>query len=516
MSQLSRRDFLKLTAASATALGLAGSRSLADALPAPGSGKPNVLILLFDAMSVQNLSVYGYARPTTPNLERFAQRATVYHSHFSGGNFTSPGTASMLTGLYPWHHRALSDRSLVRRDLAKRSFFHHAGSDYTRVGFSQNLWADLFLRQFNADLAEHIPSNSFSYRNLASMVSQDLPKDPLISYFAIDEFLASSHNVFSFSYPGSALWGFFGIPDGTIITPEQAAEYPYGMPSNGYGVYRHPELFAGLHSTFSRLSAQASPWFGYFHIYSPHPPYAPRKEFIGILPAIELPFKKQHPLASNHASWKQILEYRNRYDEYIKDLDAEFGKLMDRLEAEGILDSTYVIITSDHGELFERGEYGHGSPLMYDAVIHIPLLVSAPGQRQHNDVYTATSNTDILPTIAHLSGNPIPTDIDGRLLPGLGGSEETDRSVFSIVSRTSSAFQPLKVGTVAMMKEQWKLIHYFGYDNFDTKFELYDLQGDPYEKRDLYSQSPAVLTQLEQELLDTLEDANRPYRKQGT
>ena len=52
MSKLSRRDFLKLTAASATGLGLAGSRFLVDTIPAQKSDKPNILILLFDAMSV--------------------------------------------------------------------------------------------------------------------------------------------------------------------------------------------------------------------------------------------------------------------------------------------------------------------------------------------------------------------------------------------------------------------------------------------------------------------------------
>ncbi len=515
MPELSRRDFLKLMLVSAAGVGLAGDRFLVESISAGDGNRPNVLILLFDAMSVHNLSLYGYARPTTPNLERFAGRATVYHSHYSGGNFTSPGTASMLTGLYPWNHRSLSDRSLVRRDLTERSLFHYAGEGYTRVGFGQNLWADLFLRQFKADMEQHLPPNSFSYKNLATLVSQDLPNDPTVAYYAIDEFLASSHNVFSFSHPGSALWGYLDLSYGQINADERSADYLYAMPSNGYSIYRHPELFDGLYSTFSRLSAQASPWFGYFHLFSPHPPYAPRREFVGSLPEMEFLFKKQHPLSTVHASWPEIKEKRNQYDEFIADLDFEFGKLMDRLESAGILDSTYVIITSDHGELFERGEYGHGSPLMYDAVLHIPLLVSEPGRRQRRDVYTATSNTDILSTVARLCDNPVPAETDGRPLPEFGGGEDADRSVFSIVSRSSSAFQPLEVGTLAMMKGEWKLIHYFGYQDYPVDFELYNLQDDPQEKHDLYSKDPSALAQLREELRDTLEDANRPYRKKG-
>lgn len=513
MPTISRRDVLKLMAASAAGLGLTRFGSRLDRASA-ATGKPNVLILLFDAMSTQNLSLYGYPRPTTPNLERFAQRATVYHSHYSGSNFTTPGTASMLTGLYPWHHRAMSDRSLVRRGLARQSLYRYVGRDVTRVGFAQNLWADLFLRQFGEDLSEHIPSNSFSDMQRATQVSQNLPNDSNMAYYAVDEFLASSHNVFSYAAPGSALWGYLDMSRGQAATPPPSQEYPYAMPSNGYSLYRHPKLFDGLGSTFERIEKQSAPWFGYFHVFSPHPPYAPRKEFVGSLPEIALPFKKPHPLASYHAGWAEIQEKRNRYDEFIADVDFEFGKLLDRLESDGILDSTYVIITSDHGELFERGEFGHGSPLLYDAVIHIPLLVSAPGQRARADVYSPTSNTDILPTLAHLFGNAGPQETDGKVLARLGGEEDAGRGVLSMVARSSSSFQPIRSASIALMKEDWKLLHYFGYENYPDSFEFYNLADDPQEKRDLVSKNPSALAQMKQELLDALEDANRPYRRE--
>ncbi len=515
MKTLSRRDTLKLMAASAAGMGLAQFASLLDIRAGASTDKPNVLILLFDAMSVHNLSVYGYPRPTTPNLERFAQRATVYHSHHSGSNFTTPGTASMLTGLYPWHHRAMSDRSLVRRDLSGQSFYNAVGAGVQRVGFSQNLWADLFLRQFRTDVDEHIPSNSFSYKQMATQISQKMRNDPNMAYYAVDEFLASSHNLIGSASPGSALWGYMDISYGQAVAPAASDEYPYSMPSNGYSIYQHAQLLEGLGDTFERMEKRSVPWFGYFHVFSPHTPYAPRKQFVGSLPEIKFPFKKPHALASYHASWPEIQQNRNRYDEYIADLDFEFGKLFDRLEARGILDTTHVIITSDHGELFERGEFGHGSPLLYDAVTHIPLLVSVPGQRERKDVFTLTSNTDILPTLAHLYGNPIPKETDGKVLARLGGEEEADRSIFSMVMRSSSSFQPVRTGSVALMREEWKLIHYFGYEGYENAFELYNMRDDPLEKRDLFSKQPSVLQSLKQELLDSLEDANRTYRREG-
>ena len=52
--------------------------------------------------------MYGYPRQTMPNVEQFAKNAIVYHRHYSAGTFTVPGTASLLTGLHPWSHRALT------------------------------------------------------------------------------------------------------------------------------------------------------------------------------------------------------------------------------------------------------------------------------------------------------------------------------------------------------------------------------------------------------------------------
>ena len=99
-------------------------------------------------MSARNLSVYGYPRPTTPNLERFAERATVYHSHIAGGNFTIPATASLLTGTYPWTHRAINHRGMVHQDTVDKNIFRAVGTDYQRLAFPQNVWADLIVSQF--------------------------------------------------------------------------------------------------------------------------------------------------------------------------------------------------------------------------------------------------------------------------------------------------------------------------------------------------------------------------------
>ncbi len=98
--ELHRRDFLKL-AASLPILKLAWEwerLSSPSRMSIQGNTAPNVVVLVFDALSATNMSLYGYPRETTPNLSRMAQNATIFHRHYAGGNFTSPGTATLLTG----------------------------------------------------------------------------------------------------------------------------------------------------------------------------------------------------------------------------------------------------------------------------------------------------------------------------------------------------------------------------------------------------------------------------------
>jgi choline-sulfatase len=201
------------------------------------------------------------------------------------------------------------------------------------------------------------------------------------------------------------------------------------------------------------------------------------------------------------------------YDEYITNLDHDLGIFLAGLERSGLLDSSYVIITSDHGELFERGEHGHGTPLMYEPVTKIPLLVRAPAQTSRVNVEALTSNVDILPTLLSLGGREIPSSIEGRILPELGGEVDPDRSVFSIYAKESSAFLPLSKAVATINRGGHKLIYYRGYGALDDTFELYDLQADPEEMINLAADDAMTAKKLKDELLDTWADADRPYQR---
>jgi choline-sulfatase len=180
------------------------------------------------------------------------------------------------------------------------------------------------------------------------------------------------------------------------------------------------------------------------------------------------------------------------------------------LEEAGVFENSYVVFTSDHGEMFERGEKAHSTVLLYDPVVHVPLLISAPGQRARRDIFAPTNAVDVLPTLLHLAGKPVPSWVEGELLPGLGGVEDWKRSTYSMDAKNNPAFRPLTKATVSLRKGNHKLIYYTGYEDEDS-FELYDLDADIEELDDLYPAQPAIAKQMKDELLDTLLDVNKPY-----
>ncbi len=471
------------------------------------NSKPNVVIFVFDAMSARDLSLYGFKRATTPNLEKFAERANVYHSHHAGGNFTTPGTASLLTGTYPWTHRAFDIAGLIERDHVKHNIFTAFGSGYHRLAFSQNLLANYFFGQCAYDLETILPASSFSV--IEQVTGEAFTKDLASGYRAFDNFL------FQDGTPPASL--VFGLADRILLRTRAARnpdkDYPRGLPRAGdHPVYfRLDDVFNGLNTTLKELNTSA-PYLAYLHLWAPHAPYKPSKEFDAkFLDNFRSIRKPDHRLGE-HTQYYRLNNRRQNYDEFIGNVDAEFGRLIGSLENEGLLENTYVVVTSDHGESFERGVEGHVTKLLYEPLTHIPLLTSAPGQTSRQDIFAPTNNVDLLPSLLHATGHTIPDWTEGTLLPGLGGIEDSQRSMFTIEAKGNPAYAPLTKTTVAMVKGNQKIIYYTGYEAEDS-FEVYDLGADYEELQDLYPAAPSFVKALKDELLEKVDAVNAPYRK---
>ncbi len=511
---MNRREFLKL-ASSAALLPLV--RYLPAQLPAaPGSEKPNLIIILFDALSALNLSLYGYSRRTSPNLERFASRATVYHNHHSAGNFTTPSTASLFTSVYPWSHRAFNLAGLIRPALQPHNLFAALGPDYHRLVFTQNVYADMLLYQCEDAIQQHEPLDRFALVS-SSVYPRLAPHDAIYGMKSYDQFLFKREEAH-----GSLFLSILSDLALQVRTQVQesawAKTYPAGLPrlANTDVYFAFEQLTDGL---MELLTSLPTPSLAYLHLIPPHAPYTPSREFLGsFADGWQPPERKKHRLAAGVAQTR-LNELRQTYDEFIANLDAEFGRLIDHLERSGLLDNSYIIFTSDHGEILERGASGHSLPLLFEPVIRVPLLIAAPGQRQRQDVYSLTSTVDLLPTLLHLAGQPIPEWALGQVLPGLSPAAgvnqaagttqvapDPGRSIFVVEAKANPAYSPLRKASLAMLKGPLKLVHYMGYRYYKDEYELYDLSQDPDELNNRADDHPDA-KDLVQELAQSQQQA---------
>ena len=182
------------------------------------------------------------------------------------------------------------------------------------------------------------------------------------------------------------------------------------------------------------------------------------------------------------------------------------------------MEDTYLVLTSDHGEMFERGIIGdHMTPLLYEPCIHIPLLIMEPGQQSRKDIYSPTSAVDVLPTLARLTGQPVPPWTEGTILPPFSDTPPAaDRSIFTLEAVESKEDQPLNPASLAMIQGGYKLARYWGYKELERmgdRYELYDLAQDPQELNNIYADDSALSRGLREQLLARVAEVDRPYEK---
>jgi arylsulfatase A-like enzyme len=253
----------------------------------------------------------------------------------------------------------------------------------------------------------------------------------------------------------------------------------------------------------------STPFFAYIHLYPPHRPYSARHEFVDKFDDRWKPPEKPNHFFSGGYNQGELLKLRRYYDEYLAYADAEFGRLWDFIQGSGLVDNTYIIFTSDHGEMFERGIWEHLTPTLYDPLIKIPLIISKPGQDQRNDIYSLTTSIDLYPTILKIAGIKVPSWCEGSLLPTFSRKQtDKERSVFAFEAKSSSKWGPINQGTIALIKGENKMIHYFGYPGFEEVFEFYNIVGDPWELVDLYGLHDPMAARFQDEIKEKLVEIN--------
>jgi arylsulfatase A-like enzyme len=504
---LNRRDFLKLAGLFSASYAVP-QIMVSPSRPLETASGENVLIVVFDAFSASNISLHGYSRGTTPNIDRLAERATVYHNHFAGANFTTPGTASLLTGTLPWTHRAVTYNDTVLDAYRDKNIFT-AFPGYHRLAYSHNTLVNTLLKQFRDNIEDFTPRDKL-FLDSDGLVNTLFGDDEDIASISWVRAIKRREEGYAYSLFLSRLYELFK----DLKVKNMEVTFPRGLP------FINLDNYYILEQSIDWLQASAAaapqPFLAYYHFLPPHYPYKTRADFYGAFTGdgYQQPDKPYH-FFTQEKSLAQLLEWRTWYDEFILYADAEFGRLFDFLESAGLLENTWLVLTSDHGEMFERGISGHRPPVFYQPMIRIPLMIFAPGQRSRQDVYDKTSAIDLLPTLLRVTGQKIPDWIEGRVLPPHRKSETSPkRQIYAVYAKGTEKDLPITQGTVMLLRDQYKLMYSFGFPQIGGEgewIELYDLEDDPEELNNLVRSRRGAANALLEMAKAKLDEVNRPY-----
>jgi len=372
------------------------------------------------------MSLHGYGRTTTPNIDRFARTGYIFDHAYAHFNSTFPCVFSLLTGRYP------RKTGLGRLEPLLSGFkgVRHMGALLREKGYQ-------FLTVVGME------KGIFWYDSLAG---PPLPR----------------------------------------CRPYLAGPFPSRSAREG-------RCSGPLEATFEKtahlLRTARRPFCLWVHTYQPHEPYLPSIPFRRVYLKDETfaTARAQRPYLSKFYRREEqpiIDKLRGMYDEQILEVDFMFGRFLDFLREGGLLEESLVVITSDHGEMFEKGYQGHDGPCLYQPMLRIPLVVVPPGcpagGGRRLDV--RAGQADVVPTVLDLLGWAIPSWVEGRSLrPAMEGRGMESRPIFSLSGTFSMNDSGLQGGTVAVVEGDHKLI----YRGPGRGAELYDILDDPGEERNL-------------------------------
>ena len=439
--------------------------------------RPNIVLLTIDALSAPHMSLYGYSRPTTPELAQFAQGAVTFDRAYANANFTTPGVATIMTGTLPWTNRALQlpvwPLTYTRR-TSLPAVLERAGY---RTGYvSTNAIAGAAKQGLGA---------YFRFASTDRVGRVTLCADRLSRYL---KYVCAASELSPLQEMDELAARFHGPPQNREHDPRLAIT---------------PALrwLTGVDRT--------RPVFLWVHLFPPHSPYAVPPPWLGRFDASQ----KDRTASSTQPHWgwlqsrltePQVSVLEARYDEAVNYADAYAGPfLQSALQILG--PNTAVVVSADHGESFAHGYGAHTGPGLYDEIIRVPLIVKLPGESAGGRCEAPVQQADIAPTLAALAGVAAPADWEGRSLLGAcadapSGAQASARPIFSMNFEQNPRFGALKTGSVAVIEGRWKLIHYMGALHYPymprLHDELYDVLADPGERTDLAAQQPAVVRQL--------------------
>jgi arylsulfatase A len=467
---------------------------LAAMASAAAEDRPNVVIVLADDMGYGDVSAYNPdSKIPTPHLDRLAREGMRFTDGHSSSGVCTPTRYSLLTGRYHWRTRLQRgvlggfSRPLIAEDrLTLGGLFQQSGYHTACIG-KWHLGMDWPLK--DGEVADDEGNFSKPFQDI-SRVDYTAPilNGPVDRGF--DHFYGISASLDMFPY----VWINDRLPT-EVATETKAFHRPGPAGKNFEAIDVQPGIIDHTIEYISRRAEsakQGKPFFAYVPLAAPHTPIVPTLQWQG----------------------KSGI---NPYADFVRQIDADMGRLLAALDKHELTDNTIVIFTTDNGcspaakldELLKAGHNpshiyrGHKADL-YEGGHRVPFLVRWPGRVQAGRVSDQlVGQFDFMATFAELLGTPLPADAGEdsvSFLPALMGTDDGP-------IRTHLISQSIN-GSFAIRDGHWKLAFCPGSggwsaprpgrDNQDglPAFQLYDLSSDPGETTNLVEKHPERVAKM--------------------
>jgi arylsulfatase A-like enzyme len=433
------------------------------AVPPATAGAQNVLLIVWDTVRADNLSLQGYSRPTTPNLELLAGRGVRFDLAFSTASWTLPSHASLFTGRWP-HELGVGWKSPLRSDVPTLAEYL-TSHGYDTAGFAANL--DYCNRETGL-------ARGFTHY-------EDFPID---AYDAFVRYVALSHRF---------------EPDSWVLLVDRLLEKCLGrwydiLPRSREHTKNAADIERAFLGWLARRKVPQRPFFAFLNYNDAHSPYeVPDRSTagFGLRPSSSLDrlaLLHWNSLDKSRLSEREVRMVADLYDDCISYLDRRLGILLEELTRRGVLENTLVIFTSDHGEhLGDHLLFFHGCSL-YRQLVQVPLVIvdnkAVPAGRV---VAKPVSLCDVAATIVDLLGLGPDAPFPGRSLTSLWRRHDlsvapSDEPLLMEIGKpevlTNQGREPAAKGPMASVVAGG--MHYIR--TADGLEELYVVESDPEER----------------------------------
>ena len=437
------------------------------------------MLFMTDSMDGRVMSHLGHPAAHTPNMDRLAARGTSFRNAYCNSPQCGPSRASFWSGQYAHRVDAWNNPRGLRSGA--RTFATQLTN--TSDGFASGYGTRASIPDCVDDYGVHVfgktdyefGGHSLKARVAAWMRSADIkrPHNPRPEAVTVDPDTVRMH-----------------VGDWTQVDAAVA---------------------------FLRdRSEDDSPFLIYPSTNVPHPPFRTTATYLDLIDIKKVslpPYEASlHPVMdymsvtkNTHDAFseEEILAIRQHYFAMVAETDAMLGEVLDTLETTGQLDNTYVIFSSDHGEM----NMEHRQTLknaLYEASVRVPLIVSGPGIRHGVISDELVSLIDLYPTLLDMAEKSVPNDVDGvSLLPICRG--EVSRSSSYVFAEYHSNFA--NTGIAMGREGPWKYVRYAGY-----RPQLFNVEDDPDELVNLADVLPAQV-QLMDARLERLVDFDEIDRR---